>query len=89
MTDIIKTQLAKKWGTLYVNVAIKSYAISSLTGSTFDGFIDCANTTIKLYKGKKFLIFTRIGSKLDVEILNKFAIYPRGSSSLKMTKNDL
>ena len=26
---------------LNVDVAIKSYAISSLTGSTFDGFIDC------------------------------------------------
>ena len=26
---------------LYVDVAIKSYAISPKTGSTFDGFIDC------------------------------------------------
>ena len=30
---------------LHVDVAIKSYAISILTGSTFDGFIDC--TSIK------------------------------------------
>jgi hypothetical protein len=26
-----------------VDVAIKSYVISFLTGSTFDGFIDCTN----------------------------------------------
>ena len=26
-----------------VNVAIKSYVISILTGSTFDGFIDCTD----------------------------------------------
>ena len=26
---------------LYVDVAIKCYATSSETGSTFDGFIDC------------------------------------------------
>ena len=26
---------------LYMDVAIKCYAISSKTGSTFDGFIDC------------------------------------------------
>ena len=25
----------------HVDVAIKSYAVSILTGSTFDGFIDC------------------------------------------------
>ena len=31
---------------LHVDVAIKSYAISILTGSTFDGFIDCL-TNIK------------------------------------------
>ena len=28
----------------HVDVAIKSYAISILTGSTFDGFIDCTRT---------------------------------------------
>ena len=27
----------------HVDVAIKSYAISILTGSTFNGFIDCTN----------------------------------------------
>ena len=27
----------------HVDVAIKSYVISILTGSTFDGFIDCTN----------------------------------------------
>ena len=31
---------------LHVDVAIKSYAISILTGSTFDGFIDCTNDNI-------------------------------------------
>ena len=29
-----------------VNVAIKSYVISILIGSTFDGFIDCSNIVI-------------------------------------------
>ena len=30
----------------HVDVAIKSYVISVLTGSTFDGFIDCMNTVL-------------------------------------------
>ena len=40
----------KKWQSLvlYVDVAIKSYAISPQTGSTFDGFIDC---TLEQFSG--------------------------------------
>ena len=32
----------------HVDVAIKSYVISILTGSTFDGFIDCTTTNISI-----------------------------------------
>ena len=35
------TNPGQKSFVLYVDVAIKSYAISPMTGSTFDGFIDC------------------------------------------------
>ena len=40
----------KKWQSLvlYVDVAIKSYAISPQTGSTFDGFINC---TLERFSG--------------------------------------
>ena len=34
-----------------IGVAIKSYVISILTGSTFDGFIDCTNIVMV---GKEF-----------------------------------
>ena len=30
----------------HVDVAIKSYVISILTGSTFDGFIDCTHSVM-------------------------------------------
>ena len=53
---------------LHVDVAIKSYAISILTGSTFDGFIDC--TSIKQEEGTS----THEGYFLHQEILLLFKV---------------
>ena len=46
-SDCRQDKTSKQMGlqnVLHVDVAIKSYAISILTGSTFDGFIDCTKT---------------------------------------------
>ena len=50
---------------LHVDVAIKSYAISILTGSTFDGFIDCTNIKQKGWTSAHEWNFC-IVAKLDI-----------------------
>jgi len=61
---------------LYVDVAIKSYAISSLTGSTFDGFIDCTLDRLTV-------------STCNFTILQQWSTYPHSVQYLSSAINFL
>ena len=45
-----------------VDVAIKSYAMSILTGSTFDGFIDCTNIKQKGWTSTPWMDFYSVNT---------------------------